>query len=134
MVMWINVSAGESNENLDMSQLKVDREGANDSDNIAERISNELNGKRYLLLLDDIKANLDIHQMGIPPCENGSKIVLTTRENQIHFPRVKFLKLTPLPTNQLQFDAWQSKGSTGRPFKSSILIVHVAVSIGCYEI
>ncbi|KAI8027208.1 Disease resistance protein [Camellia lanceoleosa] len=108
MVMWINVSAGESNENLDVSQLqkkiakrlKVDREGANDSDDIAERISNELNGKRYLLLLDDIKANLDKHQMGIPPCENGSKIVLTTRENQILFPRVKFLKLTPLPTKE----------------------------------
>ena len=37
-------------------------------------------------------------------------------------------------TSQLQFDAWQSKGSTGRLFKSSILIVYVAVSIGCYEI
>ncbi|KAI8026612.1 putative disease resistance protein [Camellia lanceoleosa] len=58
MVMWIKVSAGEGNENLDMSQLqnaiakrlKVDMEGPSDSDNIAERISNELNGKRYLLL------------------------------------------------------------------------------------
>ena len=37
-------------------------------------------------------------------------------------------------TSQLQFDAWQNKGYTGRLFKSSILIVHVAVSIGYYEI
>ena len=37
-------------------------------------------------------------------------------------------------TSQLQFDAWQNKGNTGRLVKSSILIVHVAVSIGYYEI
>ncbi|GMP39468.1 hypothetical protein CsSME_00010288 [Camellia sinensis var. sinensis] len=104
MVMWIKVSAGESNENLDMSQLqkaiakrlKVDMEGS-DSDDIAERTSNELNGKRYLLLLDDVKADLDIHQMGIPPCENGSKIVLTTRESHVRFPRVdRVVKVTYL--------------------------------------
>ncbi|KAI8027207.1 Disease resistance protein RPS2, partial [Camellia lanceoleosa] len=104
MVMWIKVSAGESNENLDMSQLqkaiakrlKVDMEGS-DSDDIAERTSNELNGKRYLLLLDNVKADLDIHQMGIPPCENGSKIVLTTRESHIRFPRVdRVVKVTYL--------------------------------------
>ncbi|CAL5329834.1 unnamed protein product [Camellia sinensis] len=105
MVMWIKVSAGEGNENLDMSQLqnaiakrlKVDMEGTSDSDDIAKRISNELNGKRYLLLLDDVKADLDIHQMGIPPCENGSKIVLTTRESHIRFPRVdRVVKVTYL--------------------------------------
>ncbi|KAI8028669.1 Disease resistance protein [Camellia lanceoleosa] len=81
MVMWIKVSTGESKENLDMSQL----------------ISNELKGKRYLLLLDDLKADLDIYQMGIPPCENGSKIVLTTRESHIRFPRVdRVVKVTYL--------------------------------------
>ncbi|KAI8027617.1 putative disease resistance protein [Camellia lanceoleosa] len=75
MVMWIKVSAGESKENLDMSQLqnviakrlKVDMASTSDCDDIADKISNELKGKRYLLLLDDVKADLDIHQMGIPP-------------------------------------------------------------------
>ena len=36
--------------------------------------------------------------------------------------------------SQLQFNTWQSKGNTGRMFKSSIMIVHVAVNIGSYEI
>ncbi|KAI8027379.1 Disease resistance protein [Camellia lanceoleosa] len=96
MVMWIKVTAGESKENLDMSQLqnaiakrlKVDMAGTSDCADIVERISNKLKGKRYLLLLDDVKADLDIHQMGIPPCENGSKIVLTTRESHIRCPRM----------------------------------------------
>ena len=36
--------------------------------------------------------------------------------------------------SQWQFDAWQSKGNIGRPVRSSILIIHVAVNIGCYKI
>lgn len=36
--------------------------------------------------------------------------------------------------SQLQFDTWQSKGIVGRLFKSSILIIHVAINIGPHEI
>ncbi|KAI8026610.1 putative disease resistance protein [Camellia lanceoleosa] len=109
MVMWIKVSVGESKENLDMSQLqnaiakrlKVDMAGTSDCADITERISNELKGKRYLLLLDDVKADLDIHQMGIPPCENGSKIVLTTRESHIRCPRMdRVVKVTYLSSKE----------------------------------
>ena len=36
--------------------------------------------------------------------------------------------------SQLQFNACQNKGNTGSLFKFSIMVVHVAVNIGCYEI
>lgn len=105
MVMWIKVSTEDTEENLSMrhlqkviaERLKVDMAGANHFDDIAQRISNELKGKRYLLLLDDVKADLDIHQIGIPPSDNGSKIVLTTRLSHICFPRVdQVVKVTYL--------------------------------------
>ena len=36
--------------------------------------------------------------------------------------------------SQSQFDTWQDKGNAGKQFKPSIVIVHVAVSIGFYKI
>ena len=89
--MWIKVSTEESEENLSVGflqkivaeRLKLDMAGIGNIDEAALRISNELEGKKYLLLLDDVKDDLDIHQIGIPYCTNGSKIVLTTRWNHV---------------------------------------------------
>ena len=36
--------------------------------------------------------------------------------------------------SQLQCDTWQSKGIVGRLFKSSILIIHVAINSGSHVI
>ncbi|PSS02918.1 Disease resistance protein [Actinidia chinensis var. chinensis] len=91
IVMWIKVSTEESEENLSVGllqktvaeRLKLDMAGIGNIDDAALRISCELEGKKYLLLLDDVKDDLDIHEIGIPYCANGSKIVLTARWNHV---------------------------------------------------
>ncbi|KAI8004718.1 hypothetical protein LOK49_LG08G01696 [Camellia lanceoleosa] len=51
-----------------------------DTYEVAKRISEDLKGKRYLLLLDDVKQDLSLYGLlGISQSTNGSKIVLTTR-------------------------------------------------------
>ncbi|KAI8005351.1 Disease resistance protein [Camellia lanceoleosa] len=82
------VSTEGSKENLSTEQLqraivhrlKLDMEITSDTYEVAKRISEDLKGKRYLLLLDDVKQNLNLYGLlGISESTNGSKIVLTTR-------------------------------------------------------
>lgn len=87
IVLWLQVSTEDNKENLSIEKLqgaiarrlKFDVESTSDSHEVAKRISEELEGKRYLLLLDDVKQDLDLYRLGIPESNNGSKIVLTTR-------------------------------------------------------
>ncbi|GFY88602.1 hypothetical protein Acr_06g0005420 [Actinidia rufa] len=87
IVIWLTISKEGSKENLRreelqqaiMQRLKLKMEGASNADEVAQRISVELKDKKYLLLLDDVKEKLDLHEIGIPDCNNGSKVVLTTR-------------------------------------------------------
>ncbi|KAK3028351.1 hypothetical protein RJ639_039809 [Escallonia herrerae] len=107
IVIWVKVSTEDSKENLsteDLQQtivrrLKLDMGGINRVEDVAERIKVELEGKRYLLLLDDVKKNLDLRGIGIPQNMNGSKIVLTTMLPHICFSMVdqdvKVEKLSP---------------------------------------
>ncbi|KAK2973972.1 hypothetical protein RJ640_013533 [Escallonia rubra] len=105
IVIWVKVSTEDSKENLsteDLQQtivrrLKLDMGGINHVEDVADRIRVELEGKRYLLLLDDVKRNLDLRKIGIP--QNGRKIVLTTRLGHICSlmvdQNVKVEKLSP---------------------------------------
>ncbi|KAK2973975.1 hypothetical protein RJ640_013536 [Escallonia rubra] len=86
IVIWVKVSTGGSTENLStedlqraiVQRLRLDIGGINRVEDVADRIRVELEGKRYLLLLDDVKENLDLRGIGIPQNMNDSKIVLTT--------------------------------------------------------
>ncbi|KAK2999544.1 hypothetical protein RJ639_024649 [Escallonia herrerae] len=73
--------------------------GINRVEDVAERIKVELEGKRYLLLLDNVKGNLVLSRIGIPQNIDGSKIVLTTRLGHIcpsiMDQNVKVEKLSP---------------------------------------
>ncbi|KAK3028353.1 hypothetical protein RJ639_039811 [Escallonia herrerae] len=91
IVIWVKVSTEDGKENLsteDLQQtlvrrLMLDMGGINRVEDVAERIKVELEGKRYLLLLDDVKRNLDLRGIGIPQNMKDSKIVLTTRLGHI---------------------------------------------------
>lgn len=83
-VIWLKVSKEESKENLSREDLLKDiaerlKLNIGDTSNACEKISMVLEGKRYLLLLDDVKHYLDLSEIGIPESNNCSKIVLTTR-------------------------------------------------------
>ncbi|CAL5378068.1 unnamed protein product [Camellia sinensis] len=87
IVIWLKVSKEESEENLSREHLQQDivqrlKLNIGDTSNareVAKKISMELEHKRYLLLLDDVKDCLDLSEIGIPESNNCSKIVLTTR-------------------------------------------------------
>ncbi|KAH7856521.1 hypothetical protein Vadar_002436 [Vaccinium darrowii] len=90
VVIWLKVSKeGKENlcrENLQqdiVQRLKLKRGGTRNPDEVAQRISMVLERKRYLLLLDDVKQPLNLREIGIPNSNNGSKIVLTTRERPV---------------------------------------------------
>ncbi|THG01222.1 probable disease resistance protein At1g61300 [Camellia sinensis] len=88
IVIWLKVSKEESEENFSREHLQQDIVQTlklNIADpskfcEVAKKISEELECKRYLLLLDDVKAYLDLREIGIPESNNRSKIVLTTRQ------------------------------------------------------
>ncbi|KAM7482040.1 hypothetical protein LguiB_006623 [Lonicera macranthoides] len=87
LVLWVNVSTDKDKENLSTGQLqlalvrrlKLNVEGCTDINEVACAIREELRDKKYLLLLDDVKEDLELDQIGIDlNDENGSKVVLTT--------------------------------------------------------
>ncbi|KAK2999223.1 hypothetical protein RJ639_023578 [Escallonia herrerae] len=62
-----------------VERLELDIPGSSDADRVARSISKELRVKKYLLLLDDVKKDVDLEELGIPDGKFGSKLVLTTR-------------------------------------------------------
>ncbi|KAK6240402.1 hypothetical protein SCA6_005791 [Theobroma cacao] len=81
VVIWVNVSRERNEEKLQLDiaqRLKLSREGATCAGEVARIISEELNDKRFLLLLDEVLDSIDLQQIGIPDNGNGSKVVLTT--------------------------------------------------------
>ncbi|GMP39489.1 hypothetical protein CsSME_00010303 [Camellia sinensis var. sinensis] len=87
IVIWLTVSKEGSKKNLSrehlqqaiVQRMEIKMAGASNADKVARRIFKELKGKKYLLLLDDVKEDLNLNEIGIPESNNGCKIVLTTR-------------------------------------------------------
>ncbi|KAK3018498.1 hypothetical protein RJ639_003583 [Escallonia herrerae] len=87
IVIWLKVSTEGSLENLSrehiqqaiVQRLELDIPESSDADRVARTISKELEEKKYLLLLDDVKKDVDLEELGIPDGKCGSKLVLTTR-------------------------------------------------------
>lgn len=112
IVLWLKVSAEDNTDNLSTEQLqraivrrlKLDVESTSDAHEVAKRISEELEGQTYLLLLDDVKQDLDLYRLGIPETKNGSKVVLTTRFLHVCSSIVnRAVKVNYLPENE----AWE---------------------------
>ncbi|XAR49325.1 hypothetical protein NMG60_11032494 [Bertholletia excelsa] len=109
IVILVKVSTDGSKENLSKEQLrqaivrrlKIETEGDNNSDEITEKISMVLKGITYLILLDDVKEDLNLSQLGIPENKNGSKLVLTTRFRHVCFSMVdQIVKVTNLSPDE----------------------------------
>ncbi|KAK2986476.1 hypothetical protein RJ640_000230 [Escallonia rubra] len=83
VVIWLNVSTGGNRGNISTQELQQaiarrlmirDITGVDEG---AKAIRDSLKDKKYLLLLDDVKQDLNMDEIGIPETQ-GSKIVLTT--------------------------------------------------------
>ncbi|KAD4179521.1 hypothetical protein E3N88_28112 [Mikania micrantha] len=93
-VIWVTVSGEENHrENLSVETLQhviaerliVDMEGTTigDIEGVGRKIKEELEGVKFLLLLDDVKAELDLDMIGIPEGAKGSKVVMTTKYRHV---------------------------------------------------
>ncbi|XP_058093983.1 disease resistance protein At4g27190-like [Magnolia sinica] len=88
IVIWVTVSKDLSLRNIQNEiskrlSLKIDND---ESDNaVARRLFHRLRTMKFLLLMDDVWAKVDLEDVGVPHPnqDNGSKLVLTTRLRQV---------------------------------------------------
>uniref|UniRef100_A0A2N9HRG8 AAA+ ATPase domain-containing protein n=1 Tax=Fagus sylvatica TaxID=28930 RepID=A0A2N9HRG8_FAGSY len=107
IVIWVTISKDRSEEKLQRAitdRLKMNMEGITNPDEIAWRISKELECKKYLLLLDEVWNILDLPKLGIQDNQKDSKVVLATR-----FPKICCDIKTELINMKQMFgaDAWK---------------------------
>ncbi|XP_059652077.1 probable disease resistance protein At4g27220 [Cornus florida] len=71
------------NLNLDMSKMG-DNDNIEDNE-VSTRLHRELEGKKYLLLLNGVWERVDLSKVGIPSInqDSGCKVILTTRELKV---------------------------------------------------
>ncbi|PSS19016.1 Disease resistance protein [Actinidia chinensis var. chinensis] len=112
IVIWVKASTEGSKENLSrehlqqaiIRRLKIEAEGTGNAEEVAERISMVLKGTKYLILLDDVKADIDLNLVGIPASKNGSKLVMTSRLQHVCSSMVdRVIKVTYLSVDE----AWK---------------------------
>ncbi|KAF5813699.1 putative P-loop containing nucleoside triphosphate hydrolase, leucine-rich repeat domain superfamily [Helianthus annuus] len=108
-VIWVTVSGEENNkENLSIEMLQhviaerliMDTEDATDAYKVARSINKELADVKYLLLLDDVKAELDLELIGIPEGAKGSKIVMTTKYRNVRLPSCSSIEVKKLSQSE----------------------------------
>ncbi|KAF7124362.1 hypothetical protein RHSIM_Rhsim12G0030900 [Rhododendron simsii] len=87
-VIWVTVSNSWSirklqNEVGNRLKIKIDANKSNDT--VASKLLRRLEGKKYLLLLDDVWDEVNLSAVGFPNAnqQNGCKVVLTTRKKEV---------------------------------------------------
>ncbi|KAL1187653.1 putative disease resistance protein [Cardamine amara subsp. amara] len=89
IVIWVVVSSNLQIQTIQeeiAKKLGLAGDGWNqkDEDQKSCDIYNVLTRKKFVLLLDDIWAKVDLTKIGVPsPSENGSKVVFTTRNQEV---------------------------------------------------
>ncbi|KAF7124824.1 hypothetical protein RHSIM_Rhsim12G0033900 [Rhododendron simsii] len=87
-VIWVTVSNSWSIRKLQNEvgkQLKIEIDTIESNDTVASKLLQRLEGKKYLLLLDDVWDEVDLSVVGFPNAnqQNGCKVVLTTRNKEV---------------------------------------------------
>ncbi|XXG62264.1 hypothetical protein AAC387_Pa05g0658 [Persea americana] len=88
IVIWITISQDYSTRNLQneiLARLNLNKLSMGVSDErVASRLFQELTNKKFLLLMDDLWKEVDLHDIGVPcPNQKGCKIVFTTRYRDV---------------------------------------------------
>ncbi|XP_058199778.1 disease resistance protein SUMM2-like isoform X2 [Rhododendron vialii] len=87
-VIWVTVSKSQSIRMIQEEvgqRLSVEITKGESDDRVAIKLHQRLNGKKYLLLLDDVWKMVDLDAVGLPNANqnNGCKVVLTTRKLEV---------------------------------------------------
>ncbi|XP_029145190.1 probable disease resistance protein At5g43730 [Arachis hypogaea] len=86
IVIFIRLSADHTDHELQCKiakRLKVDTEVINDPEEVARIIHEELQTKKYLLILDGAANEINLSQLGIPCNDNHSKVIITAQHRQV---------------------------------------------------
>ncbi|XP_010268219.1 PREDICTED: probable disease resistance protein At4g27220 [Nelumbo nucifera] len=86
IVIWVTVSKESGVREFQLQKevvqrLKLHVEGS--IDQVATIISEELQAKKYLLLLDEVTSVVNLHDIGIRKNHSGGKVVLATRNKNV---------------------------------------------------
>ncbi|KAK6945528.1 NB-ARC [Dillenia turbinata] len=105
IIMMVTVSRDWSVENVQQAivqRLGLNVQGITSVQGIAQRISEELKEKNYLLLLDEVWEVFDLHSVGIYGNEGNSKIVLATRYHDVchDMETDEEINVKPLPDHE----------------------------------
>ncbi|XP_039020213.1 disease resistance protein UNI-like [Hibiscus syriacus] len=104
IVIWANVCSERSEEKLqeDISwRLKLKTEDILYPEDVSRTISEELKGKKYLLLLDEVMDSIELEDIGIPDNKNGSKVVFTTEFRHVCSSMAdRMVEVRPLSPNE----------------------------------
>ncbi|KAJ4917641.1 Disease resistance protein (NBS class) family [Raphanus sativus] len=111
VVIWVVVSKDlqyDGIRNQILRRLRVDKEWEKETEKEkASSIKCILERKKFILLLDDLWSEVDLNEIGVPrpTQENGSKIVFTSRSEEVcsDMEAADELKIDCLSTN----DAWE---------------------------
>ncbi|KAF7123182.1 hypothetical protein RHSIM_Rhsim12G0033300 [Rhododendron simsii] len=88
LVIWVTVSKSPNIRNLQNEvgmRLSIEINANESDDRVARKLFKRLEGKKYLLLLDDVWDEVDLSVVGFPNAnqQNGCKVVLTTRKKEV---------------------------------------------------
>ncbi|KAF7123373.1 hypothetical protein RHSIM_Rhsim12G0032100 [Rhododendron simsii] len=88
LVIWVTVSKSPNIRNLQNEvgmRLSIEINANESDDRVARKLFTRLEGKKYLLLLDDVWDEVDLSVVGFPNAnqQNGCKVVLTTRKKEV---------------------------------------------------
>ncbi|XP_058194409.1 disease resistance protein At4g27190-like [Rhododendron vialii] len=87
-VIWVTVSKSWSIKKLQNEvgmRLTIEINADESYERVANKLFRRLEGKKYLLLLDDVWDEVDLSVLGFPNAnqQNGCKVVLTTRKMEV---------------------------------------------------
>ncbi|TKY60118.1 Disease resistance protein [Spatholobus suberectus] len=80
IVIFVKVTADDHKlQEKIASRLMLDIGINKEHSNVARRIKEELEKKKYLLILDEVEGVINLEQLGIPSDNSGSKVVIATQ-------------------------------------------------------
>ncbi|XP_058191981.1 probable disease resistance protein At5g43730 [Rhododendron vialii] len=87
-VIWVTVSKSWTIRKLQNEvgmRLSIAINADESNDRVASKLFTGLEGKKYLLLLDDVWDEVDLRVVGFPNAnqQNGCKVILTTRKKEV---------------------------------------------------
>lgn len=114
-LFWVPEITGRNIEDIQAIVLKrlclsQEAEILNDNHERGHKISEKLKDKKYVLFLDGVSSNVDLHEIGISDEHKNSKVVFTCRSKDICGQADVFVNVEKLSNTDAQELFWEAVG------------------------